>query len=423
MKKIFSFVMIAALAVILGGCNKYDDSELRTEINNLKARLDAVESLNNYKDLLAKLDKGKTVTGVSENNGVYTLTFDDNSTITFNQKGEPGAPGESIIGPEGKPGISPQIKNEDGKWWISTDNGQTWNEAGSSVGTPGEPGAPGAPGTPGTPGENGITPKFRINEAKTTWEVSYDNGETWTEVGSAMDHSLITGVTLATDGDSITISLADGTAIVVPCDDPNAVDMGLSVKWAKCNLGAASPEEAGYFIAWGELEEKSEYTWATYKHCAGEEKTITKYCKFTNYGTPDMLEFLEPEDDAVIQTLGGKWRIPTYDEAKALTDTKDNPDYTWELSEVNGHSGYWVTYLVNGNKIFLPAAGYKSPDGHLKENAYGTYWTSRVNFGFDITGLIFSIITDPNDRNFKYTPGTGYYSRHYGCQIRPVKDK
>ena len=358
-------MMVAALAILLAGCQKYDDSELRKEIQGLKTRLDAVESLNTYKDLLAKLNSGTVATGYSVNGNEITLTFADGKSLTFNQKGEPG---ESITGPAGK------------------------------------------------------TPDFRINEETTTWEVSYDDGETWTEVGSAMDHSLIAGIALAQDGESITISLADGTAIVIPCEDPNAVDMGLSVKWARCNFGASSPEESGYYISWAELEPKSEYTWATYKYCEGVEKTLTKYCKFANYGTPDMIEFLEPEDDAVIQALGGKWRIPTYDEAKALTDTKDNPDYTWELSEVNGQSGYWVTYLVNGNKIFIPASGYQSPDGLQKDNAYGVYWTSRVNFGVDQTGLIFSIITDPNDRNFKYSPGTGYYSRHYGLQIRPVKE-
>ena len=119
--------MIAVLAIMVGGCQKYDDSELRKEIDGLKTRLAAVEALNNYKDLLQKLDNGKTVTGVSESNGVFTLTFDDNSSITFNQKGEPGAPGESITGPEGQPGV---------------------------------------------------TPKFRINEETTSWEVSYDEGKT-----------------------------------------------------------------------------------------------------------------------------------------------------------------------------------------------------------------------------------------------------
>ena len=358
--------MIAVLAIMVSGCQKYNDSELRKEIDGLKTRLAAVEALNNYKDLLQKLDNGKTVTGVSESNGVFTLTFDDNSSITFNQKGEPGAPGESIPGPEGQPGV---------------------------------------------------TPKFRINEETTSWEVSYDEGNSWTPVGSAIDRSLIWDVTLAEDGDSITITLADGTNIVVPCDDPNAVDLGLSVKWAKCNLGATSPEEYGGYYAWAELETKTEYSWATYKYCEGVEKTFTRYCKFPNYGTPDMIEFLLPEDDVVMQTLGGKWRIPTFDELSELKETKNNPDYTWELSEINGHTGYWVTYKVNGNKIFFPAPGCYGPSGLEYENKYGIYWTSRVDFSSQ-GAFIFSVITDPKDRNFASTPGVGYWGRHYGAQHR-----
>ena len=48
-----------------------------------------------------------------------------------------------------------------------------------------------------------------------------------------------------------------------------AVDLGLSVKWATCNVGASSPEEYGGYYAWGETEEKSYYDWSTYKYCKG----------------------------------------------------------------------------------------------------------------------------------------------------------
>ena len=42
--------------------------------------------------------------------------------------------------------------------------------------------------------------------------------------------------------------------------DYYAVDLGLSVKWAICNVGAYRPEECGSYFAWGEITEKSEYT-------------------------------------------------------------------------------------------------------------------------------------------------------------------
>ena len=36
-----------------------------------------------------------------------------------------------------------------------------------------------------------------------------------------------------------------------------AVDLGLSVKWANCNVGASTPEEYGDYFAWGEVHPKT----------------------------------------------------------------------------------------------------------------------------------------------------------------------
>ena len=65
------------------------------------------------------------------------------------------------------------------------------------------------------------------------------------------------------------------------------VDLGLSVKWATCNVGASSPEEYGDYFAWGEVEPKSSYGWSTHKYCNGYESTLTKYNYSSSYGTVD----------------------------------------------------------------------------------------------------------------------------------------
>ena len=62
------------------------------------------------------------------------------------------------------------------------------------------------------------------------------------------------------------------------------VDLGLSVKWATCNVGATRPEEYGGYYAWGETEEKDNYDWSTYKWCNGSYDTMTKYCTNSDYG-------------------------------------------------------------------------------------------------------------------------------------------
>ncbi|MBR5477997.1 MAG: hypothetical protein IKV19_06110 [Bacteroidaceae bacterium] len=62
-------------------------------------------------------------------------------------------------------------------------------------------------------------------------------------------------------------------------------------------MGANSPEEYGSFYAWGETEEKDDYSWENYKWCKGSDRTITKYCTNSIYGTVDKKTILEPEDD------------------------------------------------------------------------------------------------------------------------------
>ena len=89
------------------------------------------------------------------------------------------------------------------------------------------------------------------------------------------------------------------------------VDLGLSIKWATCNVGASSPEEYGDYFAWGETEPKSIYDWSTYKYCNGSETTLTKYNYSNIYGTVDNKTTLEMSDDAARANWGGGWRMPT----------------------------------------------------------------------------------------------------------------
>lgn len=131
-----------------------------------------------------------------------------------------------------------------------------------------------------------------------------------------------------------------------------AVNLGLSVKWAACNVGASSPEEYGGYYAWGETEEKSDYSWDTYKWCNGSWDSMTKYCTDSYCRTVDNKTVLDPEDDVAHVKLGGSWRMPTLDEIEELCN-----ECTWTSTTYNGVKGQLVTG-PNGNSIFLPAAGY-----------------------------------------------------------------
>ena len=157
------------------------------------------------------------------------------------------------------------------------------------------------------------------------------------------------------------------------------VDLGLSVKWATCNVGATKPEDYGDYFAWGETEPKSTYDWSTYKWCLGTDNTLTKYCKSSAYGTIDNKTILDLSDDAARVNWGGSWRMPTYAELKEL---RENCLWTWVCQ--NGVYGYRVTSKKPGytNKsIFLPAASFRGYDSwKYHVGSYGSYWSSSLHF-------------------------------------------
>lgn len=150
------------------------------------------------------------------------------------------------------------------------------------------------------------------------------------------------------------------------------VDLGLSVKWATCNVGASKPEEYGGYYAWGETGEKSEYDWDTYKWCNGSEYTLTKYCTDSDYGRVDNKTTLEPSDDVAHVKWGGSWRMPTKDEIEELHDK-----CSWTWTTVNGVNGCKVTG-PNGNSIFLPAAGCRMITGLIFRGMVGDYRSSSL---------------------------------------------
>lgn len=208
--------------------------------------------------------------------------------------------------------------------------------------------------------------------------------------------------------DSITFSKVENP-------DPNTgnheyVDLGLSVKWATCNVGATKPEEYGDYFAWGETQPKSTYNWSTYKWCNGSSNTQTKYNTNSSYGTVDNKTQLELSDDAARANWGGSWRMPTDAE---LTELRENCTWTWTTQ--NGVYGYKVTSKKSGytNKsIFLPAAGYRYLGDLSDAGSYGNYWSSSL------------YTVNPNYASELYF--SSYYvrrdsdSRFYGLSVRPV---
>lgn len=159
------------------------------------------------------------------------------------------------------------------------------------------------------------------------------------------------------------------------------VDLGLSVKWAKCNVGANAPTEAGSYFAWGELYTKSTYA-------------------SDNYSVAKSPTVLPQHLDAANYTMKGNWRMPTKAEFQELID---NCTMT-KLS-------YGVKFTAkNGNYIILPFVGYKDSWSNPGKS-YGYYWTSDIYPS--TSSKAYAVVVGGNE----------FYStinRYLGLSIRPV---
>ncbi|MBR6191340.1 MAG: BspA family leucine-rich repeat surface protein [Prevotella sp.] len=213
------------------------------------------------------------------------------------------------------------------------------------------------------------------------------------------------------------------------------VDLGLSVKWAKCNIGAENPENYGAYFAWGETEPKDNYSWENYKWCNGSQTTLTKYNIDSDYGTVDNLTTLEIADDAAAANWGGAWRMPTYNELSALLDSCY---WEWTTNYNSKGSGYIVykvknpddmgvkktqgstvttsaTYSLSDAHIFLPAAGFREDAYLYVQSMYGYYRLASLDENYPSSAWYAYFGSGSVGRG-----GGRYGGRNRGCSVRPV---
>ena len=199
------------------------------------------------------------------------------------------------------------------------------------------------------------------------------------------------------------------STITVKKFEPEYVDLGLSVKWATCNIGSHRPEEYGDYFAWGETQPKDNYDWNTYQYCNGSYYTLTKYCTDSDLGYngfTDNLTTLLPEDDAATANWGGEWRMPTKAEFEELYN---NTTVTW--TQQGGVNGRLFT-AANGNSLFLPAAGIRSFTSLQGVGYRGYYWQSSLYTDGPYFAWGFGFNSDSNNIAFG--------NRYYGFTVRPV---
>ena len=274
------------------------------------------------------------------------------------------------------------------------------------------------------------------------WEVIYsDHGkglfDTWGALGSPIT-LFITGTLTASGSPDGTLNIRLENGCVKDTDGKEHtftvsysgtmtaeyVDLGLSVKWARCNLGASKPSDYGDYFAWGETEPKTNYTWVTYKWIqAGKSdgRYITKYT-FDDGQTEgiwydadgnfigDNKTTLDAADDAATANLGSPWRMPTKKEYDELVD-----NCTWRWTTQDGVNGCEVKSKKNGNSIFLPAAGSRTRSELYNAGSWGHYWSSSLRSAYPISNYACVLGFDLG------SPDWFGGHRECGFPVRPVR--
>ena len=171
------------------------------------------------------------------------------------------------------------------------------------------------------------------------------------------------------------------------------VDLGLpsGLKWATCNVGASSPEMAGGYYAWGELETKDSYY---------ESNSLTYNVEMQDIsGNPDY--------DVARSEWGATWRIPKYAEVTELFNNCTRAEV-----DINGRKCIKLTSSINGKYIILPHTGWMSGMSNAYYNSYGRYWSSMPYSYNDYSAYYFS------------SAGSGLWEnvRSWGLSVRPVSN-
>ena len=195
-------------------------------------------------------------------------------------------------------------------------------------------------------------------------------------------------------GGDQTFHNSDMEWVTVREDTHQAIDLGLSVRWAACNLGGQAPHDFGDLYAWGETSPKGDYSEDQYSYCSNGQY---EYIGVNICGTPHDVAFL---------SWGGHWRLPTRSEVKELATR-----CAWTAEQLQGVAGYRVTG-PNGNSIFLPSAGYQDGTERKEVGTGGFYWTGTLNR--DMPSSAYNI-------NFRGYDAEWSASRAYGFSVRPVR--
>ena len=387
------------------------------------------------------------VSGKDGQNGTNGSNGQDGTDGKDGQDGKDGTDGQ-----DGKDGVTPQLKIEDGCWYISYDNGTTWTQLGKATGEDGQDGIDGADGEDGKDGQNGTDGKdgqdgdsmfqsvtqdenyvyFTLADgtvikiakgsgsndqpnSEFIFTITYDpnGGEGVIEkdtfyYGYAGDISICSFIREGyystgywnTNPTGTGVSYKEGSILTI---DRNIV---LYAQWEKALGEPSEMVDLGLRVKWATCnvgavtpEEYGDYfAW-------GETKPKSSYNSST-YSYSSNSSVLPLSKDAARVNWGGTWRMPTQAELQELIT-----NCTWTWTTQNGVKGCKVTSMSNGNSIFLPAAGRYSGSS-LYQAGNGYYWSSTLHTTYK-SDAYFLLFGSSN----QYTTNQ---ERNLGLPIRPV---
>ena len=222
MKKLLAYLLSAMMLLAVGCGEEYDDSLIWEKLNDHEKRISKLEELckqmntniTSLQDIIEALQNNDYVTNIApitEDGKIigYTITFSKSGSVTI------------YHGQDGQDGYTPVIgiaKDIDDVYYWTLDGDWLLDKDGNKVKAEG---VDGQNGTNGEQGQNGITPKLKIEDGY--WYISYNNGTTWEELGKATGEdgangengdSMFTNVTY--DDNFVYLTLTDGSVIEIP---------------------------------------------------------------------------------------------------------------------------------------------------------------------------------------------------------------
>ena len=191
------------------------------------------------------------------------------------------------------------------------------------------------------------------------------------------------------------------------------VDLGLSVKWMKCNIGAEKETDYGLFFQWGDTvgyDESTAAAHSTWATCPGNgEASSVDKTALTTWNTANLTNnVLNTSVDAAYVHTNGKAKMPTKAHFEELISGTNN-----EWTTINGVAGRKFTNKTDSSKyIFIPSAGYFYFGSRFSKGSCGYVWSGSLSTSSIYGAYRLSINSG--------SVGTVSYDRYYALSVRGV---